>query len=293
MSGMDAPLAKSAAVLGTGIMGAAMARNIAAAGIATAAWNRTDSAAEPLVEDGVEVFESAADAVRGRDVVLTIVSDADAVLDVMNGGVFDAMSEGAVWVQSATIGVAGADRAAAAAAEHGVRFIDAPVSGTKTPAINGTLVFLASGDESARDFAMPVLEPCSSKVVWLGEAGMGSRMKLVTNDWVLGQTALLSETLALCESLGIDPEKFSEAIDGAPVASQYALIKAAMMTSGDFPPNFPLEWGEKDTRLIEDAAADAGLDLPIARATAQHFAKALQEGAGKQDVAAIHRWIKP
>lgn len=290
---MTTETAESAAVLGTGIMGAAMARNMARAGIATAAWNRTPATAAPLVEDGIEVFESAADAVRGRDVVLTIVSDADAVLEVMNGGVFDAMEPHAVWVQSATIGVAGVNRAAVAAAEHGVRFIDAPVSGTKTPAVNGTLVFLASGDESARDFAMPVLDPCSAKVVWLGEAGMGSRMKLVTNDWVLGQTALLSETLALCESLGIDPAKFSEAIDGAPVASQYALIKAAMMQQGEYPPNFPLEWGEKDTRLIEDAATENGLDLPIARATAEHFARALHEGAGKDDVAAIHRWIRP
>lgn len=293
MPQVNADRAQSAAVLGTGIMGAAMARNIARAGIATAAWNRTHSAAAPLAEDGIEVFESAADAVRGRDVVLTIVSDADAVLAVMQDGVFDAMQPHAVWVQSATIGLAGANRAVAAAADRGVRLIDAPVSGTKTPAVNGTLVFLASGDESARDFAMPVLEACSSKVVWLGEAGMGSRMKLVTNDWVLGQTALLSETLALCESLGIDPAKFSEAIDGAPVASPYALIKAAMMQDDEYPPNFPLEWGEKDTRLIEDAAADNGLDLPIARATAEHFGRALREGAGKEDVAAIHRWIKP
>jgi 3-hydroxyisobutyrate dehydrogenase len=282
------PRARSAAVLGTGIMGAAMARNIVAAGIETAAWNRSHERALPLQKDGVEIFESAADAARGRDAVLTMLPDTEVVSSVMSAGVFGAMRDDAVWIQSSTVGVEGAEQLSALASANGVTMLDAPVSGTKGPAEAGQLVILASGDEAAAEFCAPVLDAIGAKTVWLGEAGNGSRMKLVTNDWVLGQTALVAEAIRLCEGLGLAPEKFLASIDGAPVGSPYAQTKGQMMLAGEFEPNFPLQHGAKDTRLIMDAAGQAGLDLPIAAATASHFAAALAAGAGSEDVAAVY-----
>lgn len=285
--------ATSAAVLGTGIMGAAMARNLAKAGIATSAWNRTHERAQPLAADGVEVFEDATDAVRDRDVVITILSDAATTIEVMAAGPLEAMSEGTVWMQCATIGVDGTDSVIGLVRGTGIRLIDVPVSGTKTPAEQGTLVMLASGDREAADFAAPVLDAVGAKTVWLGAAGAGSRMKLVTNTWVLSQTALVAEAMRLAEGLDLEPAAFLDAIDGAPVGSPYAQIKGAMMEQGEYPPNFPLEHAAKDTRLIMHSAHEAGLDLPVAAGTAEHLAAGLAAGRGKEDVSAIYDVIGP
>jgi 3-hydroxyisobutyrate dehydrogenase len=281
--------ARSAAILGTGIMGAAMARNVAGAGIETAAWNRHPERALPLEAAGVELFEAAHDAVRGRDVVLTMLPDVEVVASVMSSEVLAAMPAGAVWVQSSTVGVEGARELIALAADAGVSLLDAPVSGTRAPAEAGQLVILASGEADAASFCRPVLDAIGARTVWLGEAGNGSRMKLVTNDWVLGLTALMAEAMQLCEGLGLARESFLEALEGAPVDSPYAQAKGGMMISGEFEPHFPLEHGAKDTRLIMQAAAHAGLDLPLAASTAAHFATALAAGAGSEDVAAVYR----
>jgi 3-hydroxyisobutyrate dehydrogenase len=283
----EKPQADSVAILGTGIIGAAMARNTAKAGIATAVWNRSPEKARRLEGDGAEVFAEPVEAVRGRDVVVSILSDATVTQETV-APLLENLQEGTVWLQCATIGIDGTQALAALAADAGVRFVDVPVSGTKAPAEAGQLVMLASGDKEAADFAAPVLDAVGAKTVWLGEVGNGSRMKLVTNHWVLGQTALVAEALRLCAGLGLEPSGFLDAIDGAPVGSAYAQIKGEMMLSGDFPPNFPLEHGTKDSRLIVAAAREAGLDLPIAESFNEYFIAALNAGRGKEDMAAIY-----
>ena len=286
----EQPQATSVAILGAGIIGAAMARNTVKAGISTAIWNRSPEKTSPLAGDGAEVFEAAAEAVRGRDVVISILSDAAVTQEVM-APLLGELTDGAVWLQCATIGVDGTEVLAALAAEAEVAFVDVPVSGTKAPAEAGQLVMLASGDKAGADFAAPVLDAVGAKTVWLGEAGNGSRMKLVTNDWVLGQTALVAEAMRLCAGLGLEPSAFLDAIDGAPVGSAYAQIKGQMMLSGDFPPNFPLEHGTKDSRLIVAAAREAGLDLPIAESFNEYFIAALEAGRGKEDMAVIYDYV--
>jgi 3-hydroxyisobutyrate dehydrogenase len=285
--------AQSAAVLGTGIMGSAMARNLARAGISTAAWNHRIEHAMPLRDSGIEVFSEPWDAVRERDAVLTVLSEIDVVRSVMSATVFDAMQHDAVWIQSSTVGIEGTRETIDIAKRAGVRLLDAPVSGTKAPAEAGELVVLASGDERAAAYCKPVFDAIGAKTVWLGDAGRGTRMKLVTNDWVLGQTALLAEAIRLCEAMELEPAEFLASIDGAPVGSTYAQVKGKMMIAGDYQPSFPLQHGAKDTRLIVQAAADAGLQLPIASATASHFAQALAEGAGADDVAAVFGPTRP
>ncbi|MBJ7457773.1 MAG: NAD(P)-dependent oxidoreductase [Thermoleophilaceae bacterium] len=282
--------AESVAILGAGIIGAAMARNTVRAGISTAVWNRSPERARPLAADGAEVFESAAEAVRDRDVVISVLSDAQVTLEVM-APLLGELAEGAAWLQCATIGVDGTDALIAMAEEAGVKFVDVPVSGTKNPAEAGQLVMLASGDKAAAEFAAPVLDAVGAKTVWLGEAGNGSRMKLVTNHWVLTQTAMIAEAMHLCSALGLDPDAFLDAIDGAPVGSAYAQIKGRMMLDGNYEPNFPLEHGTKDTRLIVGAAREAGLQLPLAEGTNDHFNAALAAGRGKDDVSAIFEYV--
>ncbi|MGH2958856.1 MAG: NAD(P)-dependent oxidoreductase, partial [Solirubrobacterales bacterium] len=144
------PRATSVAILGAGIIGAAMARNTVKAGISTAIWNRSPEKARALAGDGAEVFEDAAEAVRGRDVVISVLSDAAVTYEVM-APLLSELSDDAVWLQCATIGVDGTERLEWLAAEAKVAFVDVPVSGTKAPAEAGQLVMLASGDKAGAD----------------------------------------------------------------------------------------------------------------------------------------------
>ena len=221
------------AVLGTGIMGAPMARNLAAAGHAVRAWNRSPEKAQGL--DGVEPAATIADAVRDAEVVVTMLSDADAVEAVVE----DALVDGAVLVQTSTIGPEATASVAERAAAAGVPFVDAPVLGTKGPAEQGKLIVLASGPEDVRERVEPVFEAIGSKTLWLGEAGAGSRLKLVVNTWLVSLTEGLAEAIALAEALDLDPQTFLDVIDGGPMGPPYASMKGKLMIERDFPPCVP------------------------------------------------------
>jgi 3-hydroxyisobutyrate dehydrogenase len=277
------------AILGTGIMGAAMARNLLAEGMEVSAWNRSREKAEPLTEDGAEVADSPADAARGADFLLTMLADADVVEEAVAGDVLPALAEGGVWLQMSTVGEDGTKRLEETANEHGVDFVDAPVLGTKQPAEQGQLVVLASGPEEARERSQQIFDAIGRKTVWLGEAGAGSRLKLVVNNWIVGLLGVLAETVALANSIGVDPAKFLETIEGGPLGLPYAQLKGNMMIEEDFPTSFSAKLARKDTGLVLDTAEANDLEMPIARAVAGRFDEAIQAGHGEQDMAAIYR----
>jgi 3-hydroxyisobutyrate dehydrogenase len=195
------------AVLGTGIMGAAMARNLLSAGMEVRAWNRSREKAEPLEREGAEVADNPEDAARGADFILTMLADADVVEQAVRGNVLSALAEDGVWLQMSTVGEGGNERLARLAADSGVAYMDAPVLGTKQPAEQGQLIVLASGPEEVRERSEQVFSAVGSKTVWLGEAGEGSRLKLVINNWIVGLLGVLAETVAFAEATGVDPAK--------------------------------------------------------------------------------------
>ena len=277
------------AVLGTGIMGAAMARNLLAEGMEVSAWNRSREKAEPLEEDGAEVADSQADAARDADFLLTMLADADVVEEAIAGDVLPALAEGGVWLQMSTVGEDGSKRLAETANEHGVDFVDAPVLGTRQPAEQGQLVVLASGPEEVRERSQQIFDAVGSKTVWLGEAGAGSRLKLVVNNWIVGLLGVLAETVAFANSIGVDPSKFLETIEGGPLGLPYAQLKGNMMIEEDFPTSFSARLARKDTGLVLDTAEAHDLQMPIAQAVAARFDEAIQAGHGEQDMAAIYR----
>jgi 3-hydroxyisobutyrate dehydrogenase len=273
------------AVLGTGTMGAPMARNLAEAGHEVVAYNRTRERAEPLAQDGIRVADDAAEAVEGAEVVVTIVSDGDAVAALVEPAL-GAMGD-AVWAQMSTVGVHGLERLKAMAAEAGVAFVDAPVSGTKQPAEQGTLVVLASGAPEARARCAPVFEAVGAKTVELGdEPGAATRMKLVLNAWLVALVEGLAESIQLAEGLGVDPAAFLEIIDGGPLGPPYAKLKGTMMIERSYEPSFALRWALKDASLVDEAARTAGLDLPLARTIAERMQTAVDAGHGDDDMAA-------
>ncbi|MGW1075507.1 NAD(P)-dependent oxidoreductase [Streptomyces sp. NPDC002537] len=281
----------SVTVLGTGIMGAAMARNLARAGLAVHVWNRSREKAEPLAADGVRVAATPADAVRGADVVLTMLHDGPAVLEAMRAAA-PGLQPGTVWAQSTTAGLDGLDVLAAFAREHGLVLVDAPVLGTRQPAEAGKLTVLAAGPEEARTVLAPVFDAIGGRTVWAGDdatAGTASRLKLVLNSWVLAVTHGTAEALALAKGLGVDPADFLGAVEGGPLDMGYLRAKAGLILSGEFaPPSFATETAEKDARLIVAAGERAGVRLDVAAAGAERFRRAAEQGHGREDMAASY-----
>jgi 3-hydroxyisobutyrate dehydrogenase len=275
------------AVLGTGIIGAPMARNLARAGHDVTVWNRTMEKAKALEEDGARLAATPVDAVREAEIVLTMLADAGALDDTMiAGGALDVIPKGALWIQSSTIGVAATERMAGLAGERGIIFVDAPVLGTKKPAEDGQLFMFASGPEDARGRCEPVFEAISRGHVWLGEAGLGTRLKLVANSWILCTMENLSETFVLADTLGVDPRSFLDAISGGGMDMPYAHLKGEAILNQEFPPSFPLVHARKDVALILDAAGD--VELPLVRATLQQFDRAFELGHGDEDMSAVY-----
>jgi 3-hydroxyisobutyrate dehydrogenase len=281
------------AVLGTGIMGAAMARNLLAAGKKVRAWNRSREKAEPLEREGAEVVDVPRDAARGADFVLTMLADADVVEEAVGGDVLAALAEGGVWLQMSTVGEGGNERLLRLAADSGVAYVDAPVLGTKQPAEQGQLIVLASGPEEVRERSEEIFSAVGSKTVWLGEAGEGSRLKLVINNWIVGLLGVLAETVAFAQAIGVDPANFLETIEGGPLGLPYAQLKGSMMVEEDFPTSFSANLARKDAALVLDAAEAHDLRMQIAESVMARFDEAIQAGYGEEDMAAVYRTARP
>jgi 3-hydroxyisobutyrate dehydrogenase len=284
----DAAMA-TIAVLGTGVMGAPMARNLARAGHQVRAWNRTAEKAAPLRDDGVDVRDDPAIA-AGADVVLTMLSDADAVLAVAEQA---DLGEGQIWWQASTIGIEGNERCAQLASKTGAALVDAPVLGTRQPAEEGKLVILASGPDDALDTCAPLFDAVAARTLRLGEAGAGTRLKLIVNSWVLAVTHGTAETVALAQALGLDPALVIQAVDGGGLDLPYFRMKSKLMIENDYPASFSLDLAAKDARLVAEAAGRHGADLPLARAIAARFGEAEQAGLGDKDMAAVHLLCRP
>jgi 3-hydroxyisobutyrate dehydrogenase len=275
------------AVLGTGIMGSAMARNLVSAGLGTTVWDRSPAATAPLSAAGALVAASPVEAVGDAGVLITMLPTAEVVNSVMfAGGVVEALAEGAVWAQMGTIGVTETTGIASQVAQlrSDVMFVDAPVSGSKGPAEAGQLLILASGPPAAAALADPVFSAIGRKTVWLGEAGQGSRMKLAVNAYMSVLIEGVAEALELAARLGIDDAKLAEAIEGGPLDAPIADAKLHKMERGDFAPEFPLEWALKDVDLAIGAAGDDG--LPLLAALSRQWHAAVDAGYGRDDVSA-------
>jgi 3-hydroxyisobutyrate dehydrogenase len=282
------PTGEAVAVLGAGgTMGFPMARNIARASIEVRAWNRSRQKAEPLTGDGVVVCDTPAEAADGAGIVLTMLADADAVIAAMDGarGALTTAAESRIWLQMSTIGEAGTERCMALARDHGLAFVDAPVLGTKQPAEQRQLVIMASGPEETRERVQPIFDAIGKRTIWVGEAGMGTRLKLVTNSWVLAVTEAAAEMIALARSLGIDPALFFEAIEGGTLDLPYLRLKSKAILERDFQPMFRLKLAAKDAALIEESATRRGLDLPLFHVIHEQMAKAAEEH-GDEDMSA-------
>jgi 3-hydroxyisobutyrate dehydrogenase len=283
------------AVLGAGgTMGFAMAQSLLRNGFRVNAWNRSFEKMEPLAAAGAELAATPAAAAANADTILTMLADGDAVTAAVESddGALATAADDALWLQMSTIGEEATATCAELAAEHGLGFVDAPVLGTKQPAEEGALVVLASGPDELRERAQPVFDAVGSCTLWLGEAGAGTLLKLVANAWIVATVEGAAETIALAERLGLDPERFFEAVADGPLDMGYLRTKGRAMIDRNFEPSFSLRLAAKDARLVEASAGRRGMELPLITAVRRQL-EAGVAAHGDDDLSAVFLAMAP
>ncbi len=286
------------AILGIGTMGHGMASSALRAGIPTMVWNRNQEATRDLAELGAEVAQTAMDAARWATIVVTMVTDADAVISIFRDeGMLAALAPGAILVQMSTIGVAGTERVAAmvAAERPDVILLDAPVSGSKDPAAHGQLTIFASGPDEARPRVTPLFDALGQRTIWAGDVGSGTRLKLVANTWLAFAAEAVAASAALARGLGLETESVVNALDGNALLSPWQEAKLHRIAKNEFSAQFALSLALKDVRLALEAA---GGRLGALACLADEWQQAVDHGLGHEDVTVVTRsleqeWIRP
>jgi 3-hydroxyisobutyrate dehydrogenase len=267
-------------------MGSAMAHRLLDQGIAVLAWDRDSEQLGALEGRGGQPAERPSEVVSGAGVVITMLPTAAIVLDIV-GPLLNSWPASTVWLQMSSVGAAEADQLTQVAEEHGITLVDAPVSGSTHPAEEGQLTILASGPDSARAAVEPVFDALGSRVLWVGEAGMGSRLKLATNHWMISTVTALAESLHLCEAMGLDQQHFKALLEGGPLGSVYALQKLEEMRRHEYPAGFPVRLALKDLELVREVEQDSRSAMPVLDVVLERFL-ATSPALGDQDLAAIY-----
>jgi 3-hydroxyisobutyrate dehydrogenase len=277
------------AFLGTGLMGQGMVRRLLSGGLPVRVWNRTAAKAAPLAGAGARVAASPVEAASGAGVVITMLSDIDAVWAAMyDGGALAAMTPGAIWIQMSTVGLPGTARLAGAASVAGVRFVDAPVLGSRQPAEEGKLKILAAGPAELRPWCEPIFARMGTLFCWLDQVGQASALKLVANSWVLALIGGAATSIRLARQLGLDPELFLNLVTGTASDSPYLHMKGEAILSGDYTPSFTVSAAAKDADLIVRAGRGAGFEPVLIEVVREQLERAASRGHGDEDMAAIY-----
>jgi 3-hydroxyisobutyrate dehydrogenase-like beta-hydroxyacid dehydrogenase len=274
------------AFLGLGQMGTPMATRLLAAGHELTVWNRTIERAEPLRESGATVAGTPAEAGRTAEVAITMVTDPEALERVVFGpdGLSEALGPGRLLLEMSTVGPDEV-RSIAERLPDGVDVVDAPVAGSVPQATEGELKVLAGGSDVAFERARPILETFGS-VRHVGGPGAGAAMKLVVNSTLGAAITAVGEAVALADALGLDRGTTLDVLSGSQLGPTVSSKRESIQT-GAYPPRFKLSLAAKDLRLVADAAASTGRDLPVATAARTWLERALAAGAGDLDYSAV------
>ncbi|MFY9584525.1 MAG: NAD(P)-dependent oxidoreductase [Candidatus Acidiferrales bacterium] len=271
-------------MIGLGLMGKPMAANLLKAGFSLVVWNRTGAKAEELVRAGAKVAGTPREAAAASDVLLTIVSDPPALEAVLWGdmGALGGLRRGSTYIDSSTVAPALSRRIAAACAERGVEFLDAPVTGGTWGAEKGELVFMVGGKQETLEGVAPVLGALGKRWFYLGPHGAGQTVKLAMNMILALQVDALAEALALVIAGGVPGERLVEVVQSSMARSPLLDIKAPMMLEQKYAPSFPLRLMHKDLGLALDLANQLGVALP-ATAAAREIYNAVKGATKNED----------
>ncbi|NGQ97377.1 NAD(P)-dependent oxidoreductase [Brevibacillus sp. SYP-B805] len=275
--------------IGLGHMGNPMAANLLKAGHEVTVWNRSREKAEPLLQQGARMADRPAELMESCDVVISMVSDDEAVKEVYLGqhGLLHGQAAGKIAIDMSTISPATSRYLAERCRERGVSFLDAPVSGSVQPAREGTLIIMVGGERKTYEQVKPLFDVLGKMSLYLGDNGSGSKAKLAIN-LLLGITVQgLAETMLYAKKQGIDPRDMLTIITESAVGTPIARGKAPLILENRFPSAFPLKHMAKDLRLVHETGASS----PLAESVYASYRAALDEGLGDQDVMAILRYL--
>jgi len=277
------------AFIGLGIMGSRMAKNLAKENLDLTIYNRTRSAAEELVNLGALLATSAAEAVKEADVVFTMLSTPGVVQDIAFGtaGFVKHMKKNALWVDCTTVDPGFTRDMAAKTRSFGVRFMDAPVAGSKVPAEKGELVFLVGGAAHDMQEAQTFFDIMGSKTIHAGDTGMGTSLKMLVNSLLAQAMAIFAESVVLGEKMGFSRDFLLGFLSSLPVTAPFLKTKADKIKSNDYSVEFPLEWMQKDLHLLGLTAYDNGVPQYMASVAREIYTAAKAEGLAREDFSAI------
>jgi len=280
--------------IGLGIMGSAMASNLIKAGLDVTVWNRNPEKCKTLVEQGAHHGQTPKQVAESCDITFTIVSDPAAALAICEGpdGVVAGIGDGRCYIDMSTVDDSTSQTISAAITNAGGRFLEAPVSGTKKPAEDGTLIILAAGDKSAYDDALPAFEIMGKMSPYLGEVGQGAKMKLVVNMIMGGMLSIFSEGMSLGQKANLDGKQILDIIEAGAMANPMFKVKGPMLLDEDYSTSFPLKHMQKDMRLAVELGDKLNLTLPTAATANEAYKQARKMGAADQDIAAIYKTVK-
>lgn len=283
------------AFLGLGVMGFPMAGHIAAAGHDVTVYNRTASKAENWVaKHGGAMAATPALAAADADFVFACVGDDPDALAVALGddGAFDAMREGAVYIDNSTVSADVARQLDVAARERNFSSLDAPVSGGQAGAENGKLTVMVGGGDDAFATALPVIECYSARVVHMGAAGKGQQAKMANQICIAGLVQGLSEALNFATEAGLDTDKLLEAISGGAAQSWQMVNRGHTMVADEFDFGFAVDWMRKDLRICLAEAAQNGAPLPVTKIVAGYYDELSENGYGRNDTSSLIRRLR-
>ena len=280
--------------IGLGIMGSRMAGNLLKNNCKLFVYNRTEEKAVKLIQDGAVFCKTAKELGSCCDIVFTMLSEPVTVKKIVfgNDGLLSSMKQDSIWVDSTTVNPEFTKLEYEEAKKNNIRFIDAPVAGTKMPAEKGELVFLAGGNKTDIDEVMPLLNYMGKRTVYAGGCGKGAAMKMAVNT-VLGLSmAGYVEAVNLGESLGLNKELLVDTLNSLPVTSTFLQLKRNKIMNEDFEPEFPLQWMHKDLFLASEEAYKNNLPVPVINAAKELYAVAKKYGYAEKDLSAIYEVLK-
>ena len=284
-----AGMTETVAFIGLGAMGAPMAENLQKAGYSLRVFNRSPHRTQPFVNEGAVACRTPGEAARGAGFVVSMVADDQATRQVMLAaeGVVESAAQGTVIIDSSTNTPAMAREVAAAAAARGVRYLDAPVSGSIAQARGRELVFMVGGAADDLASALPVLQAMGRMHRHMGASGAGATIKLINNMLSGTTSAALAESMAVAEAAGLDPAATLEILSEGASGSRLVKTKIPKMLGRDFSPQFQLALMEKDLRYFLALAQDMDCPAPIASVVRSQYQGARRADLGSLDVAAV------
>jgi 3-hydroxyisobutyrate dehydrogenase-like beta-hydroxyacid dehydrogenase len=279
--------------IGLGIMGSRMAANLRAHVSNLVVFNRTREKAETLVRDGVKWASSPAAVGADADVLFTMLANPEAVAAAALGGngFLSAMRPASIWVNCSTVNPSFAQQMANESRARRIRYLDAPVTGSKDVAAHGELTFLVGGDVADLEVCRPLLEVMGRHIVYIGRHGLGSAMKMV-NNLMLGVTmAALSEGMSLGEALGVSRQTIFDTLAAGPLTAPIVAAKRGKIERADYDADFSMRWLQKDLHLASVSAYETGVAMPVVNATKELYRLAMREGYADQDFSAIYEFL--